>query len=99
MFNILTFNGVDLAIIFIFSAIFIFFPLQLLFCFKMKKIWIKLIPLVLSGLITITFALIMLFSTGWGKLGWLLMCIYSLASIIFCGISWLIYILIKVTSK
>lgn len=95
MFGILTFNGIDITIVFILFALLVVFPIQILLCFKVKKLWLKLIPIIVSVVLTIACVVMHFIATGWDALGWLFFVIYGVSSIIICTLGWLTWFVLK----
>lgn len=62
--------------------------LQLLLCFKAKKIFIKLIPIALLIVLTIVFYLCSATINGWDGLGYLFFALLSFGLILVCGLGW-----------
>lgn len=78
------------SIIYIISPILIFL-IQLAFCFKIKNVFIKLIPTVIPLVASAVFAILMPLSTGWDVLGYLLLAIFAICSSFGAGAAWLIW--------
>ena len=95
MFGILTFNGIDITIVFILLALLVVIPIQVLLCFKVRKLWLRLIPIIVSVVLTIACIMMHFISTGWDALGWLFFAIYGVSSIVICAIVWLTWFFIK----
>ena len=62
--------------------------LQLLLCFKAKKIFIKLLPIALLIVLTIVFTLCSATINGWDGLGYLFFALLSFGLILVCGLGW-----------
>ena len=65
--------------------------LQLLLCFKAKKIFIKLLPIVLLIVSTIVFSICSASINGWDGFGYLFFALLSFGLIFVCGIGWAIW--------
>ena len=69
--------------------------LQLLLCFKAKKIIIKLLPIALLIVSTFVFYICSVSINGWDGLGYLFFALLSFGLIFVCGIGWAIWASIK----
>ena len=69
--------------------------LQLLLCFKAKKIFIKLLPIVLLIVSTFVFSICSASINGWDGFGYLFFALLSFGLIFVCGIGWAIWASIK----
>ena len=85
--------------IFVLLLSILFLLLQVLLCFKVKKLFLRLIPTVLFSAATVVFALMMLFSDGWDAIGFLLFTICSASFLAACGIGWGIWAIAKKLKK
>lgn len=62
--------------------------LQLLLCFKVKRTFIKLLPIALLIVSTIVFSICSASINGWDGLGYLFFALLSFGLIFICGIGW-----------
>jgi hypothetical protein len=46
---------------------------QLLLCFKTKRVWLRLLPTILSGGVTVALFVLVRTATGWEAIGYLLL--------------------------
>ena len=65
--------------------------LQLLCCFKAKRMFIRLIPTVVTLLASVTFTSIALFSDGWDAFAFMMLAIWCGIAALFCAIAWVIW--------
>jgi hypothetical protein len=94
MLNILS---IDPSTIYITIAAIIVLILQLILCFKVKKTFVKFIPLILSFVATLIFVILLLLSEGWDVLGYLILALFSGGLFLDCGLGLIIWkIIIKV---
>lgn len=78
----------DYPTIVVFVSVIATLILQLLLCFKAKKIFIKLIPIALLIVSTIAFFICSTTINGWDGLGYLFFALLSFGLILVCGLSW-----------
>lgn len=69
----------------------VIFIIQLLLCFKVKKLVIKLIPVVLLLIAFIVFMILLLTASGWDALGYIVFVMLSVIFLIPCAIGWVIW--------
>lgn len=79
---------IDFPTIVVFVSVIATLILQLLLCFKAKKIFIKLIPIALLIVSTIVFYICSATINGWDGLGYLFFSLLSFGLILVCGLSW-----------
>lgn len=83
-------GGLDLGTVFL-----ILIPLlllvQLLLCFKMKPLIIRLLPALILALITALLLIATLISNGWGSLGYLILTLWAAILLAACGIGWAVW--------
>lgn len=69
--------------------------LQFLLCFKVKKIFMKLLPIALLIVSTIVFSICSASINGWDGLGYLFFALLSFGLILLCGIVWGIWAIFR----
>ena len=79
---------IDFPTIVVFVSVIATLILQLLLCFKVKKILIKLLPIALLIITTIVFSICSASINGWDGLGYLFFAMLSVGLIFVCGIGW-----------
>ena len=80
----------DPSIIYIIAPILIFI-IQFTFCFKIKSLFIRLVPTIIPLIASVAFAILMPLSMGWDVLGYLLLAILAICSSFGAGAAWLIW--------
>lgn len=86
---------IDFPTIVVFISAIATLILQLLLCFKAKKIFIKLLPIALLIVLSIVFCICSASINGWDGLGYLFFALLSFGLILVCGIGWAIWAIIK----
>ena len=86
---------IDYPTIVVFVSVIATLILQLLLCFKAKKIFIKLLPITVLIVSTIVFSICSATINGWDGLGYLLFALLSFGLILVCGIGWAIWAITK----
>ena len=91
----------DIAVILLIAAcsVLIILPIQLILCFKAKKLLIKLIPSILLTVLSITFYIMALTAKDWYGFLYLIISVFSGIALAFSGIAWGIEIIIKLITK
>ncbi len=92
---------IDLGIFEIKTEIFILIlsvftlALQLLLCFKAKRLFLRLLPVILFAILTAVFFVLIFLNEGWDSIGFLLLAICAAILLLFCGIGWGIWRIIQ----
>ena len=86
---------IDIPTIVVFISAIATLILQLLLCFKAKKIFIKLLPIALLIVSTIVFSICGASINGWDGFGYLFFALLSFGLIFVCGIGWGIWAIIR----
>ena len=96
---------IDLGIFEIKTEIFILIlsvltlALQLLLCFKVKKLFLRLLPVILFAAATAIFFVLIFMSEGWDSVGFLLLAICAAILLLFGGIGWGTWAVLKKTNR
>ena len=69
--------------------------LQILLCFKSKKMWVKILPAMLLVLSAIVFFICSVRIGGWDAFGYLFFAFLSIGLIFVCGIGWVIWAIVR----
>lgn len=86
---------IDLPTIVVFVSVISALILQLLLCFKVKKIFIKLLPIALLIVSTIVFSVCSASINGWDGLGYLFFALLSFGLILVCGVGWGVWAIVR----
>ena len=81
------------------SSILIVFPLQLLLCFKTKKLLLRLLPSLLLTVTTVFLFIMIRVTTDWDAFGYAILFVFSVVFLIFSGIAWGVWAIIKLIKK
>ena len=79
----------------IFTIAFVVLSLQMLLCLKVRNIFFKLIPTVVTTGISIYFVFMMKTATSWDALGYALLWILSLIALAAIAVAWIVSMIIK----
>ncbi len=79
---------IDYSIIVIFISAIVALFLQLLLCYKAKRLFIKLLPIALLIVSTITLYICAASINGWDGFGYLFFALLSFGLVFVCGIGW-----------
>ncbi len=85
----------DYAAVTVFVSVIMALLLQLWLCFKIKRTFIKLIPIALLIVSTIVFYICAVAINGWDGLGYLFFAFLSFGLIFVCGIGWGIWAIFR----
>ncbi len=89
------FGDVNLTLVLIALSAFILLPVQLLLCFKVKSLLVRLLPVILFAMLSVVFFILTQTITGWDVLFWLICLIYSIFITAVCALGWGIYALVR----
>ena len=77
----------------------LFFAVQFFMCFKIKNVFIRLIPTALTFAATAVLFIMIYASEGWDSIGYLVLTLYCALLLGGCAFSWLLFALIKLIKK
>lgn len=80
-------------------GILIVLPIQLALCFRAKKVFLKCLPAVLIGIVTITFYSLAITAGTWIAFIYLIVAFYAALFLISCGIAWCIWVVYTLRTK
>lgn len=92
-------RDIDITTLIAVSSILIVFPVQLLLCFKAKKLLLRLLPSLLLTITTVFLFIMMRTTTDWDAVGYAILFIFSAVLLIFSGIAWSVWAIIKLIKK
>lgn len=70
------------------SAVLFVLPIQLLLCFKVKKILLRLLPTIVFTSITVFFFVMMSCTKDWAAIGYAILGVFSGVLLVFSGLAW-----------
>lgn len=92
-------GSVNLGEVFLFLLIPLCFIIQLILCFRVKQLIIRLAPAALFAVITALLFIAALASSGWDGIGYLILAIWFAALLGACLLPWAIYLINKIIKK
>lgn len=81
------------------AAVLVVLPVQLLLCFKAKKLLFKLLPAILLAASVVVFCAMMVFARDWSALLYVILAFFSGVLLLFCGIAWGIWAIARLLKK
>ena len=81
-------GDIELTTLTIIVSIAILLPVQLLLCFKVKSLAVRLAPIIILSALMTLFVVLWLSTTGWGKLAHAFFAAFVGFMIFMCGIGW-----------
>ena len=81
------------------SSILLVLAIQLLLCFKVKNLFFRLLPSFVLTASTIFLFIMMRITTDWGAIGYAILFVFSGVLLVFSGIAWGIWAIIKLIKK
>ncbi len=82
------FGEIEITTLAIIVSVVVLFPVQLLLCFKVKSLTIRLVPVITLSILTSLFVVLSIFSPNWDGLGYASLSILSGIMLLVCGIGW-----------
>ncbi len=74
-------------------------PIQLLLCFKARRLIVRLLPVLLLLLATVILAVMLFTADGWDAFGYLILIYISGGMLAVCGLGWGIWGLSKLIGR
>lgn len=88
-------NDTNLTVLVIMISAVLFLSIQLLLCFRIKCLIIRLLPLIILFVTAAVFILITLPATGWTGLYYILFAIYAAIALFMCGLGWAVWFIVS----
>ena len=98
MFDVWSGNG-ELTIIALIVSVAVILPVQLLLCFKIRKIVIRLLPVMVLSVLTAVLSLLAAVTSGWDSLGYIVLAVFTGIMLLVCGGAWGIWAIVKRMKK
>ncbi len=98
MFDVWSGNG-ELTIIALIVSVAVILPVQLLLCFKIRKIVIRLLPVMVLSVSTAVLSLLAAVTSGWDSLGYIVLAVFTGIMLLVCGGAWGIWAIAKRMKK
>ena len=92
-------RDVEITSLIAISSVLVVLPIQLLLCFKVKPIFLRLLPSILLTGTTILLFAMMAASRDWDAIGYAVLGVFSGVLLIFSGIGWGIWGLVALIRK
>ena len=94
------YGDIELTTLVLGLSVVILFPLQLLLCFKIRSLFLRLLPVIILFLSAAALLLAGFYAPGWDGMGYILLAILVCFMICACGISWVFWAIIcKIRKK
>ena len=91
-------GNIELAVsVFILSLVLVavLLPTQLLLCFKVKNMAVRLLPAILLLITTIVLVVLTVAATGWDRLAYIIFVCFAMFLLFICGIGWGMWAIIR----
>ena len=92
-------RDVEITSLIAISSVFVVLPIQLLLCFKVKPVFLRLLPSILLTGTTILLFAMMAASRDWDAIGYAVLGVFSGVLLIFSGIGWGIWAIVRCIKK
>ena len=80
-------------------SVLIVLPIQLLLCFMVKKLFLRLLPSLILTATSVFFFIMMRLATDWDAVGYAILGVFSGVLLLFSGIAWGIWAIINLIKK
>ena len=91
-------GDVELTRLVLVFSIAVLLPLQLLLCFKVRRLFIRLLPVLVLSIPAILFVGMLVASSGWVRLGYLFLTMFAGFMLLMCGIGWSIWAIARLAA-
>ena len=81
------------------TSVLVVLPIQLLLCFKVKPVFLRLLPTILLTATTVFLFAMMTTSRDWDAIGYAVLGVFSGVLLIFSGIGWGIWAIVRCIKK
>ena len=92
-------RDIEITTLIVVSSVFIVLPIQLLLCFKVKKILLRLLPSFVLTATTVFLFAMMYSAKDWNAIGYAILGVFSGFLLVFSGLAWGIWAISKLIKK
>ena len=92
-------RDIEITTLIAITSVLVVLPIQLLFCFKVKPVFLRLLPSILLTATTILLFTMMATSRDWDAIGYAVLGVFSGVLLIFSGIGWGIWVIVRCIRK
>ena len=92
-------RDVEITSLIAISSVLVVLPIQLLLCFKVKPVFLRLLPTILLTATTVFLFAMMTTSRDWDAIGYAVLGALSGVMLIFSGIGWGIWVIVRCIKK
>ncbi len=84
-------GDIELTTLTLIFSLVVLLPVQLLLCFKIKSVAVRLLPVILLFIPALYFLVLSVTAAGWDSLGYLFLAIFAGFMMFVCGVGWMIW--------
>lgn len=92
-------RDIEITTLIAITSVLVVLPIQLLLCFKVKPVFLRLLPSILLTATTILLFTMMATSRDWDAIGYAVLGVFSGVLLIFSGIGWGIWAIVRCIRK
>lgn len=92
-------RDIDIATVMIAVSVLIAFPIQLLLCFKVKNLFLRLLPSLVLVTAAASFFILMRAATDWSAIGYAVLFVLSGVLLASCGLAWGTWAVVSLIKK
>ena len=93
------YGDIELTTLTLLFSVILLLPLQLLLCFKVRNLLVRLLPVLILAALALALVGEVLVSAGWDSAGYLFLVIYIGFMLLACGIGWGIWAAARAAGK
>ena len=90
---------VELTTLILIISVVVLMPLQVLICFKVKSLNVRLLPVICLSIVSVALVLAGLMAQGWDGLGYAILAAFTGFMLFMCGIGWGIWGIVRYIKK
>lgn len=93
------FGGIELTALALILTVFVLIPVQIFLCFRVKNLFIRLLPVLLLFSLILIYSLMGLAGSGWDTVGYTYLAIVTGLMLLPCGIVWGVWAVTRLYRK
>ena len=92
-------KDIEISTVIAICSVLVVLPIQLLLCFKVKRISLKLVPLIILTLTTVFLFIMMRMAKDWDAIGYAILFVFSGVLALSSLLGWVIWGIVKLIKK
>ena len=92
-------GDLELTTVVLIFFVVILLPVQVKLCFKIKSLFLRLMPVIILSILLVYFIVMRIFSAGWDGVGYAIFAIFVGFMMLICGIVWVVWAIAQFIKK